>query len=188
MPKTKTVAQAMNATGSKKMRGRPAGKSNKKTAAAKGGMKSAATGDKKKNRVKAGTNALREIKRYQKSLATLIPRASFMRLVRDIAGQCGGPGIRFQSQAVVAMQEAAEAYIVGLFEDTNLCCIHAKRVTVQQKDMVLARRIRGDRHYDFVDRMPQDPHEVHLQLPYTNNKKNWEQLKKDVKRAESQSQ
>lgn len=53
--------------------------------------------------------------------------------------------IRFQSSAVMAMQEAAEAYLVGLFEDANLCAIHAKRVTVFPKDMELARRIRGDR-------------------------------------------
>ena len=52
--------------------------------------------------------------------------------------------LRFQSQALQALQEASEAYMVGLFEDTNLCAIHAKRVTVQKKDMDLARRIRGD--------------------------------------------
>lgn len=53
--------------------------------------------------------------------------------------------MRFQSQALLALQEAAESYLVGLFEDTNLCAIHAKRVTIMSKDMALARRIRGDR-------------------------------------------
>ena len=53
--------------------------------------------------------------------------------------------MRFQSQAVLALQEAAEAYMVGLFEDTNLCAIHAKRVTIMPKDIQLARRIRGER-------------------------------------------
>ncbi len=53
--------------------------------------------------------------------------------------------LRFQSQAVLALQEAAEAYLVGLFEDTNLCAIHAKRVTIMPKDIQLARRIRGER-------------------------------------------
>ena len=54
--------------------------------------------------------------------------------------------IRFQSQAVLALQEATEAYLVGLFEDTNLCAIHAKRVTIMTKDLHLARRIRGERY------------------------------------------
>ncbi|KAH7280753.1 hypothetical protein KP509_36G013100 [Ceratopteris richardii] len=53
--------------------------------------------------------------------------------------------LRFQSHAVLALQEAAEAYLVGLFEDTNLCAIHAKRVTIMPKDVQLARRIRGER-------------------------------------------
>ena len=53
--------------------------------------------------------------------------------------------VRFQSQAVLALQEAAEAYLVSLFEDTNLCAIHAKRVTIMSKDLQLAKRIRGDR-------------------------------------------
>ena len=56
------------------------------------------------------------------------------------------PDIRLQSTAILALQEAAEAYLVGLFEDTNLCAIHAKRVTIMTKDMQLARRIRGERN------------------------------------------
>ena len=54
--------------------------------------------------------------------------------------------LRFQSHAILALQEAAEAYLVGLFEDTNLCAIHAKRVTIMPKDVHLATRIRGERH------------------------------------------
>lgn len=53
--------------------------------------------------------------------------------------------VRFQSQAILALQEAAEAYLVGLFEDTNLCAVHAKRVTIMTRDMQLAKRIRADR-------------------------------------------
>ncbi len=64
--------------------------------------------------------------------------------MRDIA-QDYKSDLRFQAQAVLALQEAAEAYLVGLFEDTNLCAIHAKRVTIMPKDMQLARRIRGER-------------------------------------------
>ncbi|KAK3022221.1 hypothetical protein RJ639_047767 [Escallonia herrerae] len=58
---------------------------------------------------------------------------------------CPPTDLRFQSHAVLALQEAAEAYLVGLFEDTNLCAIHAKRVTIVPKDIQLARRIRGER-------------------------------------------
>jgi len=52
--------------------------------------------------------------------------------------------IRFQSQAILALQEAAEAYMVSLFEDTNLVAIHAKRVTIMSRDLQLSKRIRGD--------------------------------------------
>ena len=87
--------------------------------------------------------ALREIKRYQKSTALLLPRASFQRVVRSVCSEIDND-LRFQAQALIALQEAAEAYLVGIFEDSNLCCLHAKRVTIQKKDMELARRIRGD--------------------------------------------
>ena len=66
----------------------------------------------------------------------------FQRLVREIAMEYKGE-LRFQSSAILALQEATEAYLVSLFEDTNLCAIHAKRVTIMPKDMQLARRIRG---------------------------------------------
>ena len=85
-------------------------------------------------RRKAGTVALREIKRYQKSIDNLLPRAPFQRLVRTIVEDMDHQ-LRFQSQALVAIQEATEAYLVGLFEDTNLCAIHANRVTIMPKDM-----------------------------------------------------
>ena len=66
---------------------------------------------------------------------------------------------------MLAIQEAAEAYLVGLFEDTNLCAIHANRVTVMKKDLDLARRIRGDRHLDHRDMQPKTGHEVFYSLP-----------------------
>nr|XP_020141107.1 histone H3-like [Microcebus murinus] len=87
---------------------------------------------------------LREIRRYQKSTELLIRKLPFQRLVREIA-QDFKTDLRFQSSAVMALQEASEAYLVGLFEDTNLCAIHAKRVTIMPKDIQLARRIRGER-------------------------------------------
>ena len=88
--------------------------------------------------------ALREIRRYQKSTELLIRKLPFQRLVREIA-QDFKTDLRFQSSAIGALQEASEAYLVGLFEDTNLAAIHAKRVTIQPKDIQLARRLRGER-------------------------------------------
>ena len=101
-------------------------------------------GVKKPHRYRPGTVALREIRRYQKSTELLIRKLPFQRLVREIAQEFK-TDLRFQGSAVLALQEAAEAYLVGLFEDTNLCAIHAKRVTIMPKDIQLARRIRGER-------------------------------------------
>ncbi|MGH0152927.1 UNVERIFIED_CONTAM: hypothetical protein FKN15_032601 [Acipenser sinensis] len=99
---------------------------------------------------KPGTVALREIRRYQKSTELLIRKLPFQRLVREIA-QDFKTDLRFQSSAVMALQEASEAYLVGLFEDTNLCAIHAKRVTIMPKDIQLARRI----YKDVLNEVPQ---------------------------------
>ena len=89
-----------------------------------------------------GTVALREIRKYQKSTELLIRKLPFQRIVREVANDFK-TDLRFQSHAIQALQEASEAYLVGLFEDSNLCAIHAKRVTIFPKDMQLARRIRG---------------------------------------------
>lgn len=98
----------------------------------------------KPHRFRPGTVALREIRRYQKSTELLIRKLPFQRLVREIAQEFM-TDLRFQSSAIAALQEASEAYLVSLFEDTNLCAIHAKRVTIMPKDIQLARRIRGER-------------------------------------------
>ena len=97
-----------------------------------------------KRRFRPGTVALREIRKYQRTTDLLIRRLPFQRLVREIA-QDFKTEVRFQASAILAIQEAAEAYLVNLFEDTNLCAIHAKRVTIMPRDMQLARRIRGER-------------------------------------------
>jgi len=99
---------------------------------------------KRKHRYHPGTVALREIRRYQKSTELLMRKLPFQRLVREIA-QDFKADLRFQSSAILALQEAAESYLVGLFEDTNLCAIHARRVTIMAKDIQLARRLRGER-------------------------------------------
>uniref|UniRef100_A0A914Y1K1 Histone H2A/H2B/H3 domain-containing protein n=1 Tax=Panagrolaimus superbus TaxID=310955 RepID=A0A914Y1K1_9BILA len=117
MARTKQTAR--KSTGGKAPRKQLATKAARKSAPATGGVK-------KPHRYRPGTVALREIR------------------LREIA-QDFKTDLRFQSSAVLALQEAAEAYLVGLFEDTNLCAIHAKRVTIMPKDIQLARRIRGER-------------------------------------------
>jgi histone H3 len=113
----------------------------RKSTGGKAPRKQLATGGgKKPHRYRPGTVA-QEIRRYQKSTELLICKKPFKRLVREIL-QDFKTGLRFQSNAVMALQEAAEAYLVGLFENTNL---YAKRVTIMPKDIQLARRIRGER-------------------------------------------
>jgi histone H3 len=122
------------------------GKAPRKHLATKAARKEALNtgGVKKPHRYRPGTVALREIRKYQKSTELLIRKAPFQRLVREIAMDYKADA-RFQSTAVLALQEAAEAYLVVLFEDTNLCAIHVKRVTIMPKDIQLARRLRGER-------------------------------------------
>ncbi|KRZ10441.1 histone H3 [Trichinella zimbabwensis] len=135
MARTKQTAR--KSTGGKAPRKQLATKAARKSAPSAGGVK-------KPHRYRPGTVALREIRRYQKSTELLIRKLPFQRLVREVA-QDYKTDLRFQSSAVLALQEASEAYLVGLFEDTNLCAIHAKRVTIMPKDIQLARRIRGER-------------------------------------------
>ncbi|KAI9371670.1 histone-fold-containing protein [Aspergillus egyptiacus] len=101
----------------------------------------------RRHRYRPGTVALKEIRKYQRSYDLLIQKLPFARLVREVALDLlpaeVGAELRWQSHAILALQEAAEAFLVHLFEDTNLCAIHAKRVTIMQKDIQLARRIRG---------------------------------------------
>ena len=135
MARTKQTARRSD--GGKAPRKQLATKAARRSAPATGGVK-------KPHRYRPGTVALREIRRYQKSTDLLIRKLPFQRVVREIA-QGIKNDCRFQSTAILAIQEAAEAYLVGLFEDSNLCAIHAKRVTIMPKDIQLARRIRGER-------------------------------------------
>ena len=99
---------------------------------------------KKSRQYRPGTVSLREICRYQRSTELLIRRLPFQRLVKEIS-QDFMPRIQFASGAILALQEAAEAYLIGLFKDTNLCAIHAKCITIMSKDIQLARHIHGER-------------------------------------------
>ena len=131
-----TKQTARRATGGKAPRKQLATKAARKSAPATGGFK-------KPHRYRPGTVALREIRRYQKSTELLIRKLPFQRLVRELTQEVRGD-LRFQSTSLLAAHEASEAYLVGLFEDTNLCAIHAKRVTIMPKDIQLSRRIRRE--------------------------------------------
>lgn len=135
MARTKQTAR--RSTGGKAPRKQP-----RKHATAEG-----VGGIKKPRRFRPGTAALREIRKYQKSTELLIRKLPFQRLVREILQDTADEDRvnRFQANALAALQEATEAYMVGLFEDTNLCAIHARRVTIQPRDLHLARRLRGER-------------------------------------------
>ncbi|GAA5826187.1 hypothetical protein JCM5353_003839 [Sporobolomyces roseus] len=144
-----------------------------KTPRASVGSKKTTGKPRKPHRYRPGTVALREIRRYQKSTELLMRKLPFQRLVREIAESqvIGKDGKwRWQRAALQCLQEAAEHYLVDLFAgkfkipkssfrfklirfsffflskrvDTNLCAIHAQRVTIQDKDMKLALRLRGD--------------------------------------------
>jgi len=135
MARTKQTAR--KSTGGKAPKKQLAQKAARKAAPATGGVK-------KPHRYRPGTVALREIRRYQKSTELLIRKKPFAKLVREIAQDFKPEGVRFQSHAILALQEAGEAYLTSLFEDVNLCAIHARRVTIMPKDIQLARRIRGE--------------------------------------------
>nr|ACG30033.1 histone H3 [Zea mays] len=146
MARTKQTAR--KSTGGKAPRKQLATKAARKSAPATGGVK-------KPHRFRPGTVALREIRKYQKSTELLIRKLPFQRLVREIA-QDFKTDLRFQSSAVSALQEAAEAYLVGLFEDTNLCAIHAKRVPScpRTSSLPAASVGRGPKHHTFCHQCP----------------------------------
>ena len=118
--------------------------SNGKTTLGKQERATLAGGVKKPRRFRPGTVALREIRKYQKSTDLLVRKLPFQRLVREVA-QDFKPDLRFQGAAIMALQHAAEAYMVEVFENANLAAIHAKRVTILPVDVQFGLRIRGER-------------------------------------------
>ena len=96
----------------------------------------------KPRRWRSGTVALREIRKYQKSTELLIRKLPFLRLLKEIA-QGHKPDLRFQSTAVLALQEAAEDYLVKMFQQVNVCAIHGGRGTIKPKDIELWKRVQG---------------------------------------------
>jgi histone H3 len=134
MARTKQTAR--KSTGGKAPRKQLATKAARKSAPETGGFK-------KPHRFRPGTVALREIRKYQKSTDLLLRKLPFQRLVREVS-QDFKTELRFQGSAILAVQEVAEDYLVGLYEHANLATIHSKRVTMMMKDIQLARRIRGE--------------------------------------------
>lgn len=98
---------------------------------------------KKPHRYRPGTVALREIRKYQKCTELLCLKTPFRRLVREVIHEINN-ALRLQEKAAVALQEGAEAYLADLFTDANLEALHAKRVTIQPKDIKIARTIRRE--------------------------------------------
>jgi histone H3/H4 len=93
----------------------------------------------KRRKSRPGTTVKKEIKKYQNSTELLIKRATFRRLVKEIVGQ-NTTGILIQANAIQALQEAAEAHLVELFQQANIYAQHAQRMTVMQKDFELAKK------------------------------------------------
>ena len=101
---------------------------------------------KRPHRFKPGTQALREIRRLQKSTNLLIPKLPFQRLVRELT-QAIRNDLNYQLKAIEALQEACEIYLTQVFEEAQLCAIHSKRITIMPKDIQLTRKIRGKPRY-----------------------------------------
>jgi histone H3 len=151
MARTKTTARKSTGGGVKKPRkqiplpskSKLQTKSAKKTVPVTAHLTSG--GIKKPHRYRPGTVALREIRRYQKTTELLLRKKPFQLIVRHITMQLAKTDFRYRASALEALQHSAEAYLVGVFEDSQLCAIHAKRVTIMVRDMQLARRIKGER-------------------------------------------
>ncbi|KAI5192841.1 histone H3 [Nematocida sp. AWRm77] len=135
MARTKQTAR--KSTGGKAPRKQLATKAARKSTGPSTGIST-----KRPHRYRAGTVALKEIRKYQKSTELLIRKQPFQRMVRGLC-QDKKPDIRLQGSALASLQEATESFITSLFEDAKDCADHAKRVTVMSKDLRLAMRIRN---------------------------------------------
>lgn len=143
---TRAKQSEKQSEGGKAPRAHVAAKAMKKPMKAPAEIKPQEAGEKKvrRHRFHPGTVALREIRRYQKSTDLLMRKLPFQRLVREIAEETRSEQ-RFQASALAALQEASEAYLVELLEDANVVTIHAKRVTVMGKDLLVVKRLRGSK-------------------------------------------
>ena len=99
--------------------------------------------EEKTKKTRQGLKALKEIKKYQSSTEMLIRRLSFQRVVKEIVQKIQ-EDLRLWSTAILVLQEVGDMVLLGLLEQSNLCMLHARRVTIMPKDVQLARHIRGD--------------------------------------------
>lgn len=144
------VMARLKHTAKKAVGGKKPTKQPRKSLASRQGSSGGGDGEesrKKKRRFRPGELALKEIRAYQRSTELLLRKLPFARLVKEVQESFTPPGkqYRWQAHALLALQEAAEAHLVSLFEDANLCALHARRVTIMVRDFQLARRIRGQR-------------------------------------------
>jgi len=143
MARSKQTSAKKFMVGGRSNRGSKAGPRTLVRGSGAGGAGAPRPSDAPRRRHKPGEKAIKEIRKFQRSTDLLIRKLPFARLVREVTLQFTHQDFRWQGSALLALQEAAEAHLTHLFEDANLCTIHAKRVTVMVKDMQLARRIRG---------------------------------------------
>ncbi|XP_068650989.1 uncharacterized protein [Aristolochia californica] len=149
-PKRSLLAQLSTPTRNSGPRSQEASSSaTARSATIRSGKAHAPAGASKPRRFRPGTVALREIRKYQKSGDLLVPHAPFVRIVREINFSISQTVTRWTAEALLALQEAAEAHLINLFEDSMLCAIHAKRVTLMRKDFELARRLGGTRYFGW---------------------------------------
>nr|AOF43158.1 histone CENP-A [Hydractinia echinata] len=129
------------------------GKGNKKRRRlSSGGRESTDEETPKRRRTHPGTRALKEIRFYQRSTHFLIPKLSFCRLVKETINKSAyRQDFRIQSKALEALQEAAEAFLIRFLEDTNLCAIHARRVTIFPKDMNLVKMLKHEQLFNALE-------------------------------------
>ena len=135
MVRPKAIAKKLESTNGTTIKKKP---SSIKTLPSSGACSGGIT---KTHKYRPGTVALREIRKFQRTTENIIPKAPFKRLVREVCQEFRND-IRWQASAIDAMQEAAEQYLTSLFGDSQLCAVHAKRITIQSEDLALARRIR----------------------------------------------
>merc|ERR1711974_77572 len=133
-----------------------------------------------RNRFRPGTVALRDIRKYQKSTDLILRRLPFQRLVRECV-QEWKPDTRFQAAALLALQEAAETYIVKLYEDMNQIAVHAKRVTILKKDFFM---VVSHFRPDLKEHKTPRPHEIDSDLLDENDERVVRMLRRRIKRAE----
>lgn len=145
----------------------PAGKAPRAEIARRAAELAARGGVKKTHRFRPGTVALRDIRKYQKSVDLLMRKAPFQRLVREVTQQIH-PDLRFERGAIAALQEAVEAYLISLFGHTQIIAIRCKRVTIMPQDMAVVRYIRGEApNLDLLSAAPLPPKPAFAATPFT---------------------